>query len=166
MSKIVEAQAEYMDIECFIEALLMSLNPWKRRNFQENEIEVHLDSDQEAVAERLREKHPNLKVNTNGPSKVKLYNGRDSKYSGNVVVRKQTVGSMDDLGWFIDKNGDSKVLLSDYDDRRGLCDKAWQTTLNQEYGVGVAKKTCRRHGWKFKEERTKNGEVHLHVRGL
>lgn len=166
MSKIVEAQAEFKDIECFVEALLQMNNPFKRRQFRENELEVHLDPDQERLAEKLKEKHPKLHVDTEGPQKVKNYMGRDSRYSGNVVIRKGTIGSMDDIGWLVDRNGESKSLISDYDDRRGLCDQGWQGKLNQEYGVEVGKKTCRKHGWKFTEERLDNGQVRLNVRGI
>ena len=170
MSKLVEAKETlYKDVECFLEALFTVELQRQKRPINVEEVEIHLEPGQEKLAERLREKYKGLNVKTNGAAKLRDYM-RETNHKANVVIRKgkNKLNLMDDVGWFIDEKGDSKVFISHYDDRDGKFTKGeggWQAQAKQEYGVAVAKKTCAVKGWRVKERR-ENGNVKLSVTGF
>jgi hypothetical protein len=164
MSKYVECELEVTDISCLLEALLTITHPLKNKPWTERQIEVHLDSDKEEEADRLRELYPNMSIHTDGPQRLRGYGGDLRKQSANVIIRKEHVQSAaNDIGFSISDAG-SSAFISQFD--KNNFGTKWQNGVKQEYGVAKAKKTCRRHGWKFTEERTKDGEVHLNIKGL
>lgn len=165
MSKYVECELEFKDIDCLIEALLTVDHPATGKPWTERQIKVHLDSEQEGDAERLKEKYPGLQVHTNGPQPLMGYEGRARKERANVIIPKRFVqGMANDIGFTVSKDGESKAIISQFDGK--LFGAKWQNGVKQEYGLAVAKKTCREHGWKFSEERTPEGQIRLNVKGL
>ena len=162
MSKYVEAEAKYTNVAFLVEALLNMKNPYRNVNWEEKQVEVHLENTpkNQKVASRLRKKYPEMVVKTNGAKQLEGYYASDVKgKKANIVIPKKYLGSVsNDVGFLVGKKGTTQYI-SDVD--KNISAKPWQDRLLDEYGLAEFKKKCRREGWKYVEKRLEDGQPRL-----
>jgi hypothetical protein len=131
MSHYSEIPIEMKDEKSLISAL-------ERQGFKREQIEIHKDAQY-----------------------LYGYHGDRREQKANIIIRRKYVGSMsNDIGFVKTAKGYS-AIVSDFERNHKGYNEQWFGTLKKYYGVELAKVEAKKKGYKFQEEKTKEGKIRL-----
>ena len=93
------------------------------------------------------------------------YQGDVRAQKGNVIIRRQHVGSAaNDLGFERQADGRYRVWVSEYDQSHNGYNDVWLGKLKQAYGIEKVRKEAKKRGYRLTEQKQDNGTVRLVLR--
>ncbi len=163
MSEYSEVNIQMSNLPSIVEALLATKHPCRNKNWQPNELEVHLEDTprNRKLGKVLAKRHPELAVSFGGPVNLYGFQGDKRKQKAHIRInRKHVQSASNDIGVFLEKKG-VQLHVSAYD--KGNFGNTWQNQVVQNYGVAETKTKCRLEGWTFQETMLKNGSIKLEI---